>query len=92
MPNAAQVMYMAFPRATALAETLWTPVGEKDYADFMARLQMHRAKLDAMKILYHPFANGPAVFGEWKPDEIGESFARREWDLTPILRRLEPVK
>jgi hexosaminidase len=86
MPNAAQVMYMAFPRATALAETLWTPACEKDYADFMARLQMHRAKLDAMKIHYHPFENA-AVFGEWKPNEIGERFVRREWDLTPYLTK-----
>jgi hypothetical protein len=87
MPNAAQVMYMAFPRATALAETLWTPASEKDYSDFMARLQMHRAKLDAMKILYRPFENEPAVFGEWKPNEIGQSFMPREWDLTPYLTR-----
>ena len=86
MPNAAHVMYMAFPRATALAETLWTPACEKDYADFMARLQMHRAKLEAMKIHYHPFENA-AVFGEWKPNEIGESFVRREWDLTPYLTK-----
>jgi hypothetical protein len=26
-------------------------------------------------------------FGEWKPDEIGESFVPREWDLTPYLTK-----
>jgi hexosaminidase len=87
MPNAAQVMYMAFPRATALAEALWTPAGEKDYVDFMARLRMHRAKLDAMKVLYRPFDNESAVFGEWKPNEIGQDFVQREWDLTPYLTK-----
>jgi len=66
---------------------LTPPASEKDYADFMARFQMHRAKLDAMKILYRPFENELAVFGEWKPNEIGQSFVPREWDLTAYLTR-----
>ena len=38
MAGGKQVEYMAFPRLTALAEVVWTPVERKDYADFLARL------------------------------------------------------
>jgi hexosaminidase len=43
-----QVEYMAFPRMTALAETLWTPLERKDYADFTGRLSRH---LDRLRVL-----------------------------------------
>lgn len=34
-----KVDYMIFPRMTALAETLWSPAGKKNYADFVTRLK-----------------------------------------------------
>ena len=36
--------YMAYPRASALAEVLWTPPGRRRYADFLERLAAHRAR------------------------------------------------
>ena len=47
-----QVEYMAYPRISALAEVLWTPLGRKDYADFSARLGAHLARLDALDVNY----------------------------------------
>lgn len=34
-----KVDYMIFPRMTALSETLWSPAGKKNYADFVTRLK-----------------------------------------------------
>jgi hexosaminidase len=46
------VEYMAYPRLSALAEVLWTPRVERDFADFKARLPSHLARLDAMDVNY----------------------------------------
>ena len=47
-----KVEYMAFPRLTALAEAVWTPLARKDYADYRARLDVHLARLDALDVNY----------------------------------------
>jgi len=49
-----QVEYMAYPRAVALAEVLWTPKDKKDYADFIQRLQIHSKRLDRLNVNYCP--------------------------------------
>ena len=46
------VEYMAFPRAAALAEVLWTARNRRDFADFSARLQSHLARLQALDVNY----------------------------------------
>ena len=51
-----QVEYMAYPRAIALAEVLWTPKDKKDYADFVRRLQIHVARLDRLNVNYCPLS------------------------------------
>jgi alpha-L-fucosidase len=45
---------MAYPRASALAEVLWTPKDKKDYADFIQRLQIHSKRLDRLNVNYCP--------------------------------------
>ena len=65
MPHSRQVEYMAFPRATALAEIVWLkqqpkqPKGEedtmrtRDYEDFYQRLvEGHLPRLDALNVNY----------------------------------------
>jgi hexosaminidase len=49
-----QVEYMAYPRMSALAEVLWTPVDRKDYADFTTRLVEHERRLRAMDVNFRP--------------------------------------
>ncbi|MCP4641457.1 MAG: beta-N-acetylhexosaminidase [bacterium] len=44
--------YMAFPRACALAEVVWSPREGKDFAAFKARLQRHLQRLDLLKVNY----------------------------------------
>jgi hexosaminidase len=53
IPDAKRVEYMAFPRACALAEVLWTPREGKDYADFLRRLAPHLERLAVLDVNYH---------------------------------------
>jgi len=53
------VEYMAFPRACALAEVVWTPVASKSFADFVDRLSVHARRLAILDVNYRPLP--PAV-------------------------------
>ncbi|KAA6381929.1 MAG: hypothetical protein EZS28_022545 [Streblomastix strix] len=52
MPNVNHTDYMIFPRACALAETLWSPYKQKDYVDFLSRLNPVTKRLDKMGVNY----------------------------------------
>jgi hexosaminidase len=56
IPDAKRAEYMAFPRACALAEVLWTPREQKDYADFLRRLAPHLERLAVLDVNYHPLS------------------------------------
>ncbi|MCC6753479.1 MAG: beta-N-acetylhexosaminidase [Saprospiraceae bacterium] len=43
LPNASQMLYMAYPRAVALSEVAWSAAEQRDYSDFLGRLQQHIA-------------------------------------------------
>ena len=47
-----QVEYMAFPRACALAEVVWTPPASKNLADFLVRLGVHTERLAILDVNY----------------------------------------
>jgi hexosaminidase len=44
--------YKAYPRATALAEVVWSTPERRDYADFLTRLTEHQRRLDALGVNY----------------------------------------
>ena len=48
----AQVEYMLFPRALAIAETAWSPKAQKDYTDFLKRLRLQEKVLKHRKVHY----------------------------------------
>lgn len=52
MKTSDHVEYMAYPRAIALAEVLWSPRNKHDFDDFQQRLQNHLNRLDAMGVNY----------------------------------------
>jgi hexosaminidase len=52
MKEPKKVEYMAWPRLAAIAEVVWTPVGRKEYAGFVARLEAHLARLTALDVNY----------------------------------------
>ncbi len=52
MPTEAQVDYMAWPRAAALAEAFWSPPDRRAWPDFRRRLPAHLRRLDARGVRY----------------------------------------
>lgn len=46
--------YMAYPRASALAEALWLEPDAKNYADFLRRLAVHRQRFTQLRVNAHP--------------------------------------
>ena len=48
----AEVEYMAFPRAVALAEIGWLPAGPRNFEDFASRLKNHLKRFDKLGINY----------------------------------------
>ncbi|MBL7775473.1 MAG: family 20 glycosylhydrolase, partial [Saprospiraceae bacterium] len=52
MPTPEQVEYMAYPRACALSEVLWTPQNKKSWDDFARRLKVHFERLNLLGVHY----------------------------------------
>jgi len=50
--NGDQADYMAFPRGTALAEALWSPLEKRDYGHFFARLDQWLERLKTKGVNY----------------------------------------
>jgi len=46
--------YMAYPRAAAISEVLWSPGSDRSYELFMVRLGHHLKRLDAARVNYRP--------------------------------------
>ncbi len=54
IPNEKQAEYQTYPRASALAETLWSPLPSenRDFDGFIGRLSHHLKRLDALDVNY----------------------------------------
>ena len=52
METEKQVEYMAFPRAVALSEVLWSSPEHKNYSDFIHRLEQYQKRLDLLEVNY----------------------------------------
>jgi hexosaminidase len=54
MKTPEHVEYMAYPRACALAEVLWSQKTERDFTEFQTRLKPHLRFLDLLQVNYRP--------------------------------------
>jgi hexosaminidase len=52
MKTPEKVEYMAFPRAIALAEVVWSSKENKNYPDFIKRLEFYQKRLDQLDVNY----------------------------------------
>ena len=52
MPNYGHLQFMAYPRACALAETLWSPQASRNLDDFRVRLKAHTKLLETLGVTY----------------------------------------
>ncbi|WP_262244962.1 glycoside hydrolase family 20 protein [Parapedobacter soli] len=70
MPTTDQVEYMAFPRAIALAEVVWSdPVG-RDWDDFNKRLQTHYRLLQQLDVNYYRPSYAVDIHVDFNPDTL----------------------
>lgn len=53
------VEYMAFPRACAMAEVVWSPKESRDWASFSSRLPFHLDRLTEMGVKFRHLDPGP---------------------------------
>ncbi len=57
----AKAEYMAYPRAVALAEVLWTPADQREWPEFTSRLSQHLERLEGLKVNYARTLKSPMV-------------------------------
>ena len=55
--------YMAYPRAAALSEALWSSGKNRSYEAFLVRLSEHLKRLDAAEVNYRPLDKHPVPDG-----------------------------
>ncbi|MEN8127214.1 MAG: beta-N-acetylhexosaminidase [Planctomycetota bacterium] len=85
MPNGGHVEYMAFPRACALAEVVWTLAENKDYKTFYSRLLTHAKRLKNLEVNFRPLDPPRRTVGNWKSGQTSEDYKPMTWDLTSHL-------
>ena len=54
VPTAEQAEYMTYPRACAVAESVWSPEAERTFDAFKQRLAVHLTRLDRLNVNYRP--------------------------------------
>jgi hexosaminidase len=59
MPGPKAVEYMAFPRASALAEVAWTPAPRRKLDEFRGRLAVHLERLRILDVNARPLDPAP---------------------------------
>jgi len=82
--------YMAFPRACAAAEILWSPKAGKDYSNFVDRLGVHVERFDRLGVNYRkldPETTGAAsVVAKWSPKDVSNDYQVKTWDITSAIK------
>ena len=68
--NMRHAQYMTWPRAFAVAESVWSPKSKKDWNDFVSRVEKHFERYDVAEIKYAPSMYEP-IFNISK-DESGQ--------------------
>jgi hexosaminidase len=87
IPHPKQMEYMAFPRACALAEVVWSRKEQREYDGFLARLAPHLDRLKVLDVNFRKVDKDNQIsVGSWQSGEISEQFTAREWDITQHVK------
>lgn len=57
--NMRHAQYMTWPRGMAIAESVWSPRGTKNWENFFSRVETHFKRLNEAKVKYAPSAYEP---------------------------------
>ena len=68
--NMRHAQYMTWPRAFAIAETLWSPKEKKNWKSFAARVEQHFGRLDKAGVKYSPSIYDPIVEASRKDSAV----------------------
>ena len=66
--NLRQVEYMTWPRGMAIAESVWSPKGKKDWNTFYPRVEKQFGRLDEAEVKYAPSMYDPDFDPKLTPD------------------------
>ncbi|MEJ7692992.1 family 20 glycosylhydrolase [Daejeonella sp.] len=66
--NIRQAEYMTWPRGLAIAESVWSPKGKKNWPEFFNRVENHFKRLDLAEIKYSPSVYDPIFKATKTPD------------------------
>jgi len=75
--NMRHAQYMVWPRAFAISEALWSPKGQRNWNDFVSRVEQHFVRFDNAEVKYAPSIYDP-------------SFAFNKKDSNTIIATLTP--
>ena len=67
--NMRHAEYMTWPRAFAIAEDLWSPKENKNWNNFVKRVEKHFARYDVAQIKYAPSMYDPIINASESPDK-----------------------
>lgn len=93
IPGPSMLQYLTWPRASALAEVLWSPSNKRDFQDFKKRLSSVLQIMDQKGISYH--FQGEQIMGgtldtveqEWKEQSISIKETGKSKRLQILLKR-----
>lgn len=66
--NMRHAEYMTFPRALAIAESVWSSKEKKEWKNFFSKVEIHFARLDEAEIKYAPSVYEPTFKVGWDKD------------------------
>ena len=67
--NMRHAEYMLWPRAFAIAESLWSPKQGRNWNNFVSRVEQHFARFDVAQVKYAPSIYDPIITAGITPDQ-----------------------
>jgi hexosaminidase len=79
--NTRHMQYMLWPRALAVAESVWTPEGKKNWDDFIRRVEKTFPRMDEAGMKYSRSMYDPLFRAAWSGGQIKLTFSTDLDDL-----------
>lgn len=81
LQNMRAVQYMLWPRALAIAESVWSPKSKKDWKDFIGRVEHEFERMDEAGMKYSRSMYDPLFKASWTKDQVKLDFSTELSDL-----------
>lgn len=81
LQNMRAVQYMLWPRALAIAESVWSPKSKKDWNDFISRVEEEFGRMDEAGMKYSRSMYDPLFKASWAKDQVKLDFSTELDDL-----------